>query len=85
MVCGEFVAVLTMVAVPLRVPAVVGSKMALKLADCPAAEGNRKGEATEAEACARYRQLRNSDGVISGVGKRDRERGAGLQGEAAKI
>ncbi len=37
MVCGEFVAVLTMVTVPLRFPAVAGSKMALKLADCPAA------------------------------------------------
>ena len=37
MVCGELVAVLTTVTVPLRFPAVVGSKMALKLADCPAA------------------------------------------------
>ena len=34
---GELVALLTTVAEPLRLPEVVGSKMALKLVDCPAA------------------------------------------------
>lgn len=37
MVCGELVALLTTVTEPLILPAVVGSKMALKLVDCPAA------------------------------------------------
>jgi len=43
MVIGELVALLTTVAEPLRLPEVAGSKMALKLVDCPAARaiGNK--------------------------------------------
>src|SRR5664279_4854871 len=37
MVVGELVALLTTVAVPLSAPDVAGSKMALKVVDCPAA------------------------------------------------